>query len=263
VPAMPRSAIFVSGAAAGIGRATAELFSSRGWYVGVFDINEPAVQELRQKLGEQNSVAGFLDVTDPLSFENALEQFWTASGQRLDVMFNNAGIVSVGDFESIALSRHQAIADVNYKGVLNGCYLALPYLKQMPASVVLNMSSAAALYGSPSYASYSASKFAVRGLTEALNIEWARHRIAVMSLMPLFVKTAMVTDIEPPQSLRRLGVHLSPGDIAKTAWRAAHWPRAWPRVHWYPGARTLAMALLNKLTPSWLSRLTSKWMSGY
>jgi len=261
---MTRPAIFVTGAAAGIGRATAELFAARGWFVGLYDVNESGVQELRRALGEANATAGRLDVTDAAAFEQALARFFEASGRRLDVLFNNAGIAATGDFESIPLARHHAVVDVNVKGVLNGCHLALPYLKQTAGARVISMCSASAIYGSPAFAGYSATKFAVRGLSEALDIEWHRHGIRVMDIMPLFVDTPMVANFEAhPKSMDVLGLRLTPGDIARTVWRAAHWPRWWPRVHFLPGPQVWGTYLMQKLTPLWLNRLTTKWITGY
>src|SRR5688572_25165643 len=102
---LSRPAIFITGAAAGIGRATAELFASRGWFVGLYDVNEAGVRQLAQQLGD-GTCSGRLDVTDPAQFAVALAQFWQAAGQRLDLLFNNAGIVAVDAFEKIPLARH-------------------------------------------------------------------------------------------------------------------------------------------------------------
>lgn len=260
---MSRPAIFITGAAAGIGRATAELFAERGWFVGLYDVAEGAVQALASQLGAQTTLAGKLDVTDAESFARALAQFFEAAGGRLDLLFNNAGIAAAGEFETLRLERLHALVDVNLKGVVNGCHAALPFLIRTRGARVINMSSASAVYGTPGLAVYSATKFAVKGLTEALDLEWARHRIRVMDLLPLFVATPMVAAIEAPLvSVRRLGVRLSADDIAETVWRAAHW-KLWRRVHWYPGAQTKAMALANKLAPGWLNRLTLKLVSGY
>ncbi|SFF46894.1 NADP-dependent 3-hydroxy acid dehydrogenase YdfG [Fontimonas thermophila] len=258
---MTRPAIFITGAAAGIGRATARLFAARGWCVGLYDIDSGGVERLRAELGDA-AVSGYLDVRDAAALTQALERFTAFSGGRLDVMFNNAGILAVGHFEDIALARHHALVDVNLKGVINGCLAALPHLRRTPGSRVINMSSASAIYGSPAYASYSATKFAVKGLTEALDIEWARHGVRVMDVLPLFVNTAMVTDIEQPPSVGKLGVHLQAEDIAAVIWRAAHW-NGRRRVHWYPGAQTRLLALVNKLAPAWLNRYTVKQVSGY
>ncbi|HEX4914071.1 MAG TPA: SDR family oxidoreductase [Vicinamibacterales bacterium] len=258
---MTSPAIFITGAAAGIGRATAELFASRGWRVGLYDVDHEAIERLRVELGA-STVSGRLDVTDISAVGHALEDFVAFSGGRLDVMFNNAGILSVGEFETIGVARHHAIVEVNIKGVINGCHAALPHLQRTPGSRVISMSSASAIYGAPAYASYSASKFAVKGLSEALDIEWQRHGIRVMDVLPLFVNTAMVTAIEQPTSVARLGVHLQPRDIAQTVWDAAHW-NGWRRVHWYPGLQSRLLALTNKLAPAWLNRLATKKISGY
>lgn len=258
---MQLQSIFITGAAAGIGLETARLFHARGWQVGVYDVDARGISRLLDELGERAS-GGVLDVTNADAFAAALAEFFARHG-RLDLLFNNAGIVAVGDFESIAVARHQALVDVNLKGVLNGCMAGLPMLRATPGSRVINMSSASAIYGTPGFASYSATKFAVKGLSEALDIEWARYGIRVMDVLPLFVNTRMVSDLaETPASVRRLGVRLQAADIAGTVWKAAHW-RLWRRVHWYPGAQTYALALANKLAPALLNRLTIKRISGY
>jgi NAD(P)-dependent dehydrogenase (short-subunit alcohol dehydrogenase family) len=126
------------------------------------------------------------------------------------------------------------------------------------------MCSASAIYGTPAFAGYCATKFGVKGLTEALDIEWRRHGIAVRDVMPLFVDTPMVAGFETrPKSQDVLGLHLTPEDIARTVWRAVHWPRWWPRVHFLPGVRTWATYLMARLTPLWLNRLTTRLITGY
>lgn len=261
-----KPSIFITGAGAGIGAATARLFAARGWFVGLYDVNESAVLELSRELGP-SVVTGRLDVTDPARFKAVLSEFFEAAGNRLDVLFNNAGIAATDAFEDIDLQRHHAVVDVNLKGVVNGCYYALPYLKQTTGSRVISMCSASAIYGAPSFAVYSGTKFAVRGLTEALNVEWARHGVTVMDVMPLFVDTPMVRSFEnPPKSMERMGLRLVADDIANTVWKAANWPTrwwAWPRVHWLPGLQSKLLWLATKYLPVWLSRLTTRIITGY
>lgn len=259
---MTRPSIFITGAGAGIGRATAELFAARGWFVGLYDVADGAVEALRQQIGPELALAGKLDVRDAGAFAAALEAFYQAAGKRLDVLFNCAGLLSVGNFESIPLARHHLIVDVNVRGVMTGCHAALPWLQKTRGSCVVNMASASANYGIPDFASYAASKFAVKGFTEALDIEWARHGIRVMDLLPLFVNTPMVSGVEAPKSLKLLGVHLQAADVAKVVWRAVHW-RLWPRVHWYPGLQTKLLALLQKLSPALANRMATKFIAGY
>jgi NAD(P)-dependent dehydrogenase (short-subunit alcohol dehydrogenase family) len=260
---LSRASIFVSGAASGIGRATAELFAQRGWFVGLYDVNEAGVRELAARLGPASSVAGKLDVSDYAAFGRALAQFWEAAGQRLDLLFNNAGIGSAGAFEELPMDHNRAIVAVNFQGVVNGCHAAFQYLRRTPGARVINMSSASAIYGAPGLATYAATKFAVKGLTEALDIEWRRHGITVRDILPLFVDTAMVAKFESQLKAKEvLGMRLVPADVAEVVWRAAHW-RLWPRVHWYPGAQGWLMALAQKLTPGWLNRFTTRVVSGY
>jgi NAD(P)-dependent dehydrogenase (short-subunit alcohol dehydrogenase family) len=259
-----RPAIFITGAAAGIGRATAELFASRGWFVGLYDVNEAGVRELAGRLGADATRCGRLDVTDGTAVAGALGEFFEAAGQRLDVMFNNAGIGQSGDFHALPLAQHHRTLAVNFAGVVNGAHAAFPYLKRTPGACMVSMSSASAIYGAPGLASYAATKFGVKGLSEALSIEWQQHGIAVMDLLPLFVDTAMVREFEAQLKAKDvLGMHLQAPDIARAVWRAVHWPRWWKRVHWYPGVQGWLLALAQKLSPAWLNRLTTKTISGY
>jgi len=115
-------------------------------------------------------LAGKLDVTDAKGWEKSLAIFFGRTN-RLDALINNAGVLYSGPFENISIQQHKQIFDVNVQGVVNGCHSALQYLKQTPHSRVVNVSSASAIYGQPSLATYSASKFAIRGLTEGLDNE--------------------------------------------------------------------------------------------
>ncbi|TXH05183.1 MAG: SDR family oxidoreductase [Nevskiaceae bacterium] len=260
---MDRPAIFITGAAAGIGRATAELFASRGWFLGLYDLDETGLRILRDRFGEDNCIIGRLDTTDVAAYSAALAAFWERTGHRLDVLFNNAGIANVGDFEQIPLAQHHRLIDVNLKGVVNGCHLALPYLLKTPDARVISMCSASAIYGAPSLSMYSSTKFAVRGLTESLNVEWDRHGIRVMDIMPLFVNTPMVRQFEnQPQSAKALGVRLTAEDIARVVWKAATRPLWATPVHWYPGLQTLLMHVLTKISPSFVNRFVVKKLSG-
>jgi NAD(P)-dependent dehydrogenase (short-subunit alcohol dehydrogenase family) len=257
----PAKSVFITGAAAGIGRAAAQRFAAQGWYVGLYDVNAAAVRELAAELGPGRALAGSLDVSDAQAFADAVAEFTLAAG-RLDLLINNAGVLVTGDFESHSAERYQWLIDINTRGVVNGCLAASPHLK--PGARVINMCSASALYGTPAFAVYSASKFFVRGLTEALNIEWQRRGILVMDLMPLFVATPMVAGVsDKPKSIDRLGVRLSAEDVAATLYSAATRSAALCPVHWPVGLQTQAVALLQKLTPNRLYRWSQKLITGY
>ncbi|EKF75845.1 short chain dehydrogenase [Alcanivorax hongdengensis A-11-3] len=247
--------ILITGAASGIGMATARHFHRQGWQLGLLDINEVALAKLADELG--NSWHRRLDVTDADACRQACEAF--AGDQGLDVLFNCAGILSMGHFEDISPARHKQIIDINVTGLINMSLAALPALKNSDAPAVINMSSASALSGVPHLASYSASKFAVRGLTEALHIEWKRLGIRVVDLMPPFVKTPMVdaADFRAPV-VDRMGVNLTAEDIAAEAWKAAN--EKVP-VHNPVGFTFKMMKLLDKLLPSASTRLIMTFLS--
>jgi short-subunit dehydrogenase len=126
---------------------------------------------------------------------------------------------------------------------------------------VVNLCSASAIYGQPELAVYSATKFAVRGLTEALELEWRRYGIRVIALWPLFVATAMVDGVETG-STRSLGVHLSAGDVAEAIYAATHPRRRWPaRAHYPVGRQTKVLAALSQVSPNWATRLLTRTLS--
>lgn len=261
---MTRKAIFITGAGAGIGRAVAELFAARGWLVGAYDLQDHGVQELRRQAGEEAVVAGRVDVTDAEALRQALEQFVRVSGGRLDVMFNNAGIAHLDAFEQVPIAKSHAIVDVNLKGVINGAYAALPHLQRTPRSRMISMCSASSIYGAPQLAVYSATKFAVKGLTEALDLEWWRYGIKVMDLCPLFVNTPMVQEFgtQASPAMRLLGVRLTAQDIAHSVWRlSTRWRWLCP-VHTYPGFQSQLLALVSKLSPPLVNRLANKLVQG-
>ncbi|MDX5299219.1 MAG: SDR family oxidoreductase [Gammaproteobacteria bacterium] len=257
---MSHQSIFITGAAAGIGQATARLFAGKGWFVGLYDVDEAGVQALARELGEKNTCAGRLDVTQSEDWEAALADFVSRAG-RLDVLVNNAGVLASGPLEETPLSKWHTLVDVNVKGVLNGCYLALPYLKRTSGARVINLCSASALYGQPSLAVYSATKFAVRGLTEALDLEWSVHGIKVMDVLPLFVQTGMVEDMNAT-SIRRMGVHLTARDVAQTLWRAAHYNGRLPKTHWTVGLPTRLFYGLSGSVPDVVSRFINSRITG-
>lgn len=259
-----RPTLFVTGAAAGIGRAVAERFLQAGWFVGLCDVDEAGLQAMQRQWGPDQCIAARLDVTSPDDWRVALAGFERATGGRLDVLLNNAGIAVTGPFEEAELTRHHRLIDVNLKGLVNGCHLAFPLLQRTPGSRVVNMCSASALYGQPDLGSYSATKAAVRSLTEALDIEWRRHGIRVVDVLPLFVNTAMVSnEVSRMKTVAKLGVRLSPEDVAAAVWQLATAPAHRLPTHSLVGWQTKLLALLSKVSPDFMNRLVTARMAGY
>ncbi len=250
--------VFISGAAQGIGEAIARLFAQQGWTVGIYDVNQQQAETLVKEVG-QSAKAGYLDVSHYDQWQVALKNFTDWAGG-LDLLVNNAGILYSGDFEKTGIDQHHRTIDVNVKGVLNGCHAALPYLKQQKNARVINLSSASAIYGQADLVSYSASKFAVRGITEALDIEWAKYGIRVLDIMPLFVNTKMVTNMEAG-SIKNMGVHLQASDVAAAVLHAATSRQPLLATHHPVGLSTQVMYRLSGLSPQFLNRWTNRFLS--
>jgi NADP-dependent 3-hydroxy acid dehydrogenase YdfG len=253
--------VFITGAAAGIGRATALAFARNGYTVGGYDLDEVGLKPLAaeiETLGAK-AVTGHLDVTDPDEMAQRLGEFADAAGGRLNVMINNAGILRAGRFEDIALSAQLKETDINTKGVVNGLHAAFPYLRATPNPVVVNLASASAIYGQPELATYSATKFFVRGITEALDIEWNRYGIRVIAIWPLYVKTAMTENVRTGTT-ESLGIRLTAQDVADAIVAAVEpslLRRVIHQVHFPVGSQTKASALTARF-PLWLQRLINK-----
>jgi NADP-dependent 3-hydroxy acid dehydrogenase YdfG len=187
-----RPAIFITGAASGIGLATAKRFARAGYFVGLADVKQTGLEAALAAIGADNGVTLPLDVRDRAQWARAIEAFGRATSGRCDVLFNNAGIGRYGWFEEIDPEEADLEVDVNIKGVINGAYAGLPLLKATPGSQLINMASCAGLYGPPRLAVYGATKFAVRGLSEALDAEFVRHGVKVKCIMPWYVETPIL-----------------------------------------------------------------------
>jgi NADP-dependent 3-hydroxy acid dehydrogenase YdfG len=261
----PQKAVFITGAAAGIGRATAMTFARNGFTVGGYDIDEVGLKTLADDIDQIGGAAitGHLDVTDTDEMAQRVSEFANAVGDRLDVMINNAGILLAGRFEDIDATKHLREIDINAKGVVNGLHAAFPYLRATPNSVVVNLASASAIYGQAELANYSATKFFVRGITEALDIEWNRYGIRVIAMWPLYVQTAM-TDHIKTGTTESLGIRLTAQDVADAIVKAVEpsWlRRAIHQVHFPVGSQTKIIAAGSRFSPAWLTRLVNKRLS--
>ena len=110
----------------------------------------------------------------------------------MDALLNNAGIANYGFYEDQTDDEIDRQIDINIKGVSNGARAGLDLLKATPGSTLINVASCAGLFGAPKMAMYCATKFAVRGLSEALDVEFERHGVKVRCIMPWFVDTPIL-----------------------------------------------------------------------
>ena len=252
-----KQAILITGAASGIGREVARLFARRGWFTGLHDINEALLAELAVEIGSERCCWSVLDVCDGEQWTQVVARFGEHTSGRMDVLFNSAGILRMGPFIDIPLDVHLQTLRVNVAGVLTAIRAAFPLLSSTPKSRVITMSSASAFYGVPNLASYSMSKFAIRGMTEALSIEFERYGIAVCDIMAPYVNTPMVTDQSyKAGTLQSLGASLSPESVAEIVWKAAHGNK----VHWVPTLSLKTTTLFARYFP-FFERATMKFLN--
>jgi NADP-dependent 3-hydroxy acid dehydrogenase YdfG len=248
-----RKTVVITGATAGIGRATALRFDAAGYRVAAYGRNHEALEDLRGRLRPE-AVVDSLNVEDPDEWVTRLRELTDHTGGHLDVLINNAGILSSGRFAEIDLPAQRNIIDVNIGGTINGCHAAYPYLRATPRAQLINVSSASAIYGQPELATYSASKFAIRGLTEALELEWADDDIRVCAVWPLFVDTDMVDGVDTG-STRTLGVSLTAADVAEAILKIAQGrPRLPHGPHFAVGRQAKAMMAIAPVVPTWVMR---------
>ena len=242
----PRRSIFITGAASGMGRETARLFAAKGWFVGACDVNELGLKDLQWELGEPNCWIRRLDVTDRLDFRAALDAFAPAAGGRLDILYNNAGIGRGGPFHEQAFEDILAVIQVNFIGVLNGIFEAVPLLKATPGSLCFTTSSSSATFGMPGIAVYSATKHAVKGLTEALSVEFKSLGIRVADVLPGLIDTPILppgaAENAPKEGMFRA---IPPMEVAKVVWEAYHTDK----IHWYVPPELHELDTAATLTP--------------
>jgi NAD(P)-dependent dehydrogenase (short-subunit alcohol dehydrogenase family) len=252
-----KKAVFITGAASGIGLGAAKRFAREDWFVGLADINPAGLKAALDAIGRGNGATYLLDVRDRSAWDDALSIFWAASGGRLDAVLNNAGIAVAGTLEEQGDDDVARQLDINLKGVINGARAAIPYLKQTPASQLVNIASCAALYGAPQMSVYAATKFAVRGLSQSLEIELARFGVGVKCILPWFVETPILSAPVPgsnaslSQALHGGGVKVyTVEESTQVIWDALHSRQ----LEHIVGARGRQMNWLVRLVPGLVRR---------
>jgi NAD(P)-dependent dehydrogenase (short-subunit alcohol dehydrogenase family) len=255
---MTTKAIFITGGGSGIGRAVAQRFAREGWRVGLADVNAKGLGETAGQLPTGMIDTYVMDVRDRDAWKANLDDFTAKSGGRLDVLFNNAGIGTGGPIAEMSFEDLDRVVQINLVGVLNGAKIGHAYLAKTPGSCLLNTASASAIYGSSGLSVYSATKFGVRSLTEALDGEWFADGIKVRDLVPGFIDTPL---LEGPiegsnrsirETVAEAGLELtSASDVAEAAWAAVHGDQ----VHTYVGKTAFRMKFAARWMPGQLRKM--------
>lgn len=181
----------VTGAASGIGEATARALAATGVKVYLGDINEAGAKSAAAALGS-GAEAVHLDVSSADSWDAAVSQIGSQSGP-LSVLVNNAGIFSPGGLEAIGTTEFQNTFDINALGVFLGMKAVVESMKTAGGGSIVNVSSSAGLVGVKDAIAYSASKWAVRGLTRSAALDLAPYSIRVNSVHPGLIETPIFT----------------------------------------------------------------------
>jgi NADP-dependent 3-hydroxy acid dehydrogenase YdfG len=202
----------ITGAARGIGRSTAQALLGQGMRIAIGDLDEQAAQATAAELGSPERVIALpLDVTERESFAAFLDGAEERLGP-LDVLVNNAGIMQIGRFIDEDDLTARRMVDINLHGVILGCKLALDRMLPRDRGHIVNISSQAGKFGAPGGATYSATKHAVVGLTEAIRgeLHLMGAHIDVSYVMPYVVNTELGSGLGEARGMS----NLEPSDVA-------------------------------------------------
>jgi NAD(P)-dependent dehydrogenase (short-subunit alcohol dehydrogenase family) len=220
---------FVTGAASGIGRATAVAFAAEGARVAILDRTEDALSEtadaIRKVSGEVLVIA--CDVSKPEQVEAAIGRLIERFG-RLDIAFNNAGVENkAAPVAEIELDEWDRILDINLRGTFVCMKHELAQMVRQGGGVIVNTSSGAGVRGVEGGASYAASKHAIIGLTKSAALDYAKQNIRVNAILPGNIETPMMDrftggDIQKAIDLEPVGRLGKPEEIADAVlWMSA------------------------------------------
>jgi short-subunit dehydrogenase len=256
--------VVITGASSGAGRCTALELAREGASVVLASRNEQALGEVFEECSDLGAEALVVptDVTDDAAVQRLAATSFAWKG-RIDVWFNNAGVLAAGTFEETPWEIHERVISTNLLGYMRGAYAVLPYFKQQQAGVLINNISIGGYVPVPFGEAYSASKFALRGFFEALKGEltdWPN--IHIVDLFPPFLDTPGIL-----HAGNYTGKVLKPGPPVYDPMIVANAVKAsiqHPRSTRYPGAAAAILFKLgHSLAPELMVKFTGLLMKGY
>jgi meso-butanediol dehydrogenase / (S,S)-butanediol dehydrogenase / diacetyl reductase len=191
--------VIVTGAASGIGEATARRFSSEGASVALVDRNEMPLAKVAKELPAQLTLAHLADVSDSEAVDVMVATVVKRFG-RLDVVVDNAGVFEGGDPAEITDEQWRKVMATDLDGVFFGCRAALPHLQKTSGAIV-NTASVSGTGGDWAASPYNAAKGAVVNLTRALALDLGKKGVRVNSVCPSLTRTGMTSDMMEDEEL--------------------------------------------------------------
>ncbi|MFL5861632.1 MAG: SDR family oxidoreductase [Solirubrobacteraceae bacterium] len=244
--------VAITGGARGIGRATAGALIAHGARVAIGDIDAPLAEQTASDLG--GGTLGLpLDVTSPGSFDAFLKETEARLGP-LDVVINNAGIMSIGPFVDESESTARRMVDINLHGVIFGSKLALERFLPRGRGHLVNLASVAGKGGFPGGATYCATKHAVVGLSEAIRAEVRTTDIDVSIVMPVVVNTELGSGLRKSRGFKVV----EPEDVADAVVEALQTGR----VDVYVPRQVGVLMRLGNVLPRSVADLVTKVLKG-
>ncbi len=201
----------ISGGARGMGATEAKLFAREGAKIVIGDILEAEGRQTEAEINESGGECVFvrLDVTVESQWEQAVAAVVTRF-DKLDILVNDAGIFRTLRVEETSEESWDQVMDVNAKGVFLGTKAAIAEMRKAGGGSIVNISSIAGLVGSPYASAYNASKGAVRLLTKATAIQYARDGIRANSIHPGVIETLMTRDVINDEAFREIRLATNP-----------------------------------------------------
>jgi len=196
-----RKIVIVTGGTSGIGYAVSEALLKRGAYVWVIGSRQESIEKAKQSFrGYSNARFAVVDVTNADAVQKMVDDCVNEFGG-LDYLFNNAGVGTYGPIEFATLDDWKKVVDVNIWGVIYGVHAALPVMLKQGSGHIVNTASIAALFSRPYKAIYTATKHAVKGMTESMRYEHAGRGtgVAFSTVCPGDVVTRIFDGVEIPQ----------------------------------------------------------------